>query len=837
MMATIGHAWRMLARDWRSGELRLLAMALVLAVASVTSVAFFSDRLGRALVRDAHQLLGADLVLVADRPWDSGIAEEGVRRGLQQARAFNFISMVRQPEARDDAGQLAGVKAVTENYPLRGKLRIAPGSNMADGPAGKGPARGTAWLDERLTSALGAQVGSRVRVGASELTVAAVLTAEPERSANFFNLAPRLMMHADDVAATGLIQPGSRVRYYLYVAGASPAVGEYEAWVRTRLERGQRVDTLESGRPEVRAAVERAQRFLGLAAVLAAVLAGVAIALGARRFVERHLDGCAVMRCLGATQGRLLALYGIEFLWLGLIACAVGSLAGYAAQEFISHWLAGIIRAALPPPSVLPAIHGLLVGNVLLLGFALPPLLRLKRVPPARVIRREAGAPGQPTYLAYGSALAALAALLMWQAGDLKLGTYVVAGFSIAVMVFMGVSWFALKSLAGPAARRLLFGNSSALRYGLASLGRRAAANAVQVASLAIGLTAMLLLTVIHRDLVDAWRRAAPADAPNRFVLGIQADQLPAVRRYFATHDIVVPDIYPMVRGRLTTVNGREVRAGEYEEERARRLVEREFNLSYMTEPPAHNTVTAGRWFAAGAGEISVEEGIARTLGLRLGDELTYDVGGQTFSARITSLRRLRWDSMKVNFFVIGPPSLLERFPANFISAFRVTPAQEPLMNRLASEFPNLTVIDVGAAVRQANEVIDQLVVVVQFVFLFALGAGVLVLYAALVATEDERRREAAVMRVIGASRRQIVASQRIEFLAMGALAGVLATAAAAAIGQMLASRAFELDLPVNPWLWVSGPVSGIVLLSINAWISARKALAVPPALTLRDSG
>jgi putative ABC transport system permease protein len=647
------------------------------------------------------------------------------------------------------------------------------------------------------------------------------------------------MMHADDVAATGLIQTGSRIRHYLYVAGASAAVAAYESWVKPRLERGQRVHNLESGRPEVRAALDRAQRFLGLAALLGAVLAGVAIGLGARRFVERHLDGCAVMRCLGATQGRLLALYGIEFLLLGLIACTAGALVGYAAQELIAHWLSGLIRAALPPPSVLPAIQGLLVGNVLLLGFALPPLLQLKGVPPVRVIRREAGPVRQPTYLAYGSALGALAALLLWQAGDPRLGAYVVAGFLTAAALFIGVSWFVLRTLAGTAARRMLR-RSSALRYGFANLGRRAAANAVQVASLALGLTALLLLTVIHRDLVDAWRRAAPADAPNRFVLGIQADQLPALRRYFADNGIAVPDIYPMVRGRLTAVNGREVRGRDYTEERARRLVEREFNLSYMAEPPAHNIVTAGRWFAAGGrggAELSVEDGIAKALGLRLGDELTYNVGGESFSARVTSLRRLRWDSMKVNFFVIGPPSLLERFPATFISAFRVSPVQEPLMNRLATQFPNLTVIDVGAAVRQASEVIDQLILVVQFVFLFALGAGVLVLYGALVATEDERRREAALMRVIGASRRQIVASQRIEFLAMGALAGVLATAAAAAIGQVLASRAFELDLPVNPWLWAAGPLSGILLLSINAWISARKALAVPPALILRDSG
>ena len=837
-MATLAQAWRMLARDWRSGEVRLLAAALAIAVASITSVAFFSDRLGRALVRDAHQLLGADLVLVSDHPWQPAVPEEIARRGLQRAAALNFISMMQPARSGDQSSQLAGVKAVTPNYPLRGRLRIAPGLNMPDQPAAAGPDRGTVWLDERLTSTLAAPVGTRVRLGESEFTVAAVLTLEPERSANFFNLAPRLMMHADDVGATGLIRTGSRVRYYVYASGDSVVVADFETWVKARLARGQRVDNLESGRPEVRAAVERAQRFLGLAALLAAVLAGVAIALGTRRFVERHLDGCAVMRCLGATQGRLLALHGSEFLLLGLIACGTGALLGYGAQALIAHWLAGLIRAPLPAPGVLPAVQGLLVGLVLLLGFALPPVLQLNGVPAVRVIRREAGPLRQSVLLAYGSGLAALAALLLWQAGDLKLGAYVVGGFSVAAAAFVGVAWLALKGLAGPGAVRLFVHGNPALRYGLANLRRRAGANALQVASLALGLTALLLLTVTHRDLVDAWRRAAPADAPNRFILGVQADQLAQVKRFFSDNGVVVPDLYPMVRGRLTAVNGREVQAGDYPEDRARRLIEREFNLSYASELPGHNTLAAGSWFAASKGaraEISVEEGIARTLGLRLGDALTYNVGGESFSARITSLRRLRWDSMKVNFFVIGPPWLLEKFPASFICAFRIEPAQELLMGRLAARFPNLTIVDVGAVVRQANEVIDQLILAVRFVFLFALGAGVLVLYAALVSTEDERRREAALMRVIGASRRQIVNSQRIEFLVMGALAGALATVAAAAIGQVLASRVFDLDLPVNPSLWAIGPLAGLALLSVNAWLSARKALAVAPALTLRD--
>jgi putative ABC transport system permease protein len=837
-MSWLAQASRMLARDWRSGEVRLLAAALVVAVASVTSVAFFSDRLGRALVRDAHQLLGADLVLVSDRPWQPLIAGEIARRGLQRAEALNFISMAQRAGAGDESSQLAGVKAVVPNYPLRGRLRVAPGLNAPDVPAGSGPARGTVWLDERLSSALGAQVGERVRLGGSEFTVAAVLTLEPERSANFFNLAPRLMMHVEDVPATGLIRTGSRVRYYLYASGDAAAIAGFEAWAKERLTRGQRIDNLDSGRPEVRAAVERAQRFLGLAALLAAVLAGVAIALGTRRFVERHLDGCAVMRCLGATQGRLLAMHAAEFLLLGLAACGAGALVGYGAQALIAHWLAGLIRSPLPVPGPAPALQGLLAGCVLLLGFALPPLLQLKGVPAVRVIRREAQPLRQSAAIAYGGGFAALVALLLWQAGDLRLGAYVVGGFALAAAAFVAAAWLALRVLARSRAVHQIARGYPALRYGLASLRRRAAANALQVASLSLGLTALLLLTVTHGDLVDAWRRAAPPDAPNRFVLGIQRDQLAAVREYFSGNRVAVPDIYPMVRGRLTAVNGRSVSGSDYAEERARRLVEREFNLSYTEMLPVHNALAAGSWFATSPGtpaEISVEEGIAKTLGLKLGDTLTYNVGGESFSARITSLRRLRWDSMKVNFFVIGQPALLERFPASFICAFRIEPGQEPIMNRLAAQFPNLTIVDIGAAVRQANEVVDQLILAVRFVFLFALGAGVLVLYAALVSTEDERRREVALMRVIGASRRQIVRSQRIEFLAMGALAGVLATIATAAIGEVLARRAFDLDLPANPLLWVFGPLAGLALLSVNAWLSARRAVAVAPALTLRE--
>jgi putative ABC transport system permease protein len=447
-------------------------------------------------------------------------------------------------------------------------------------------------------------------------------------------------------------------------------------------------------------------------------------------------------------------------------------------------------------------------------------------------MRRETGfSPG--SYVSYAAGAAAFGGLLIWQAGDLKLGGYVVGGFAAAVLVFFAVAWAVLRLLTRPAVVRR-FGRR--FRYGLTNLRRHARGNAVQVAALALGLTAVLLLTFTRNDLVDAWRRSAPADAPNRFLVGVQPDQLAAVEDFFKEKNISVPELYPMVRGRLVAVNGRPVSEDDYEEERAKRLVEREFNLSYMTELPSHNEVTAGRWLQPDGQELSVEEGIAQRLGWKVGDELTWTVGGASFSARITSLRKLRWDSMKVNFFVITPPRVLAGMPVSFVSAFRVEPGGEAILNELSARFPNLTLVDVAAAVRQAQDVVDQLVGAVQFIFLFALGAGLLVLYSALVATEDERRREAAVMRVYGASRAQVTGAQRIEFLAMGAVAGLLATLGAAAIGQLLARRVFELDLPPSPQLWLAGPLAGIALLSFNAWLSARKVLRASPALTLRDS-
>ena len=821
---------KMLLRDWRAGELRVLALALVIAVASVSSVAFFADRVWQALTREANQMLGADVLLLSDHPFAPELGAEAAKLGLARADGVSFVSMARA----GNATQLAGVKAVSAGYPLRGKLRIAPRLNAADAETGALPPPGTVWLDERLSAALGVAVGQQIELGKARFTVGAVLTLEPDRGVSFFNIAPRLLMRMDDLPATGLIQAGSRASYQLYVAGAPAASAAYASWAKARLEPGQRVEGLGNARPEVRAGLDRAQQFLGLSAMLAVILAAVAIALSTRRYTQRHLDGYAVMRCFGALQGRLFALFSWEFVLLGLAACAAGCVLGYAGQAVIAHWLTNIVASSLPQPGLYPVLQGFAAGLLLLLGFALPPLLQLKNVPAIRVIRREVGAPRQRALAAYALGLAALAALLLWQAGDAKLAVTVFGGFAAAVLLFWLASLGALRLFAAVGR----FGSLS-WRYGLANLRRRSRANAVQIVALALGLTVLLLLTFIRGDLLEAWRAQLPRDAPNRFVVNIQPEQVRPLAQFLAQNGVVAPTSFPMVRARLTAINGRAVGAADYTDERAKHQIEREFNLSFMQTLPAGNQVSAGHWFTRddyAQGAVSVEAWIAERLGIKLGDRLSFNGGGASVTVPVTSVRKLDWESMRPNFFFVTTPGALAAFPASYMSTFRLT-AADPLFNtRLTRAFPNLTVIDVSALMRQINDMLDQVIRAVEFVFLFALVAGVLVLYAALLSTQDERVQEAALMRVLGASRAQVAGAQRAEFLALGLVAGVLASAGASAIGYALAERVFQFPWQFNAAIWIAGPLAGLACVALNAWLGGRAALNHPPMLALREA-
>lgn len=823
------HAWRTLGRELRSGELRLLFAALAIAVAAVTAVGFFADRVRLALEREAQQMMGGDLILIADHALPEAYAAEARRRGLKLAETRGFPSMVIGPEQ----AQLADIKAVSPGYPLRGRVETSQRAGDEGAPAEGGPAVGSVWLDERLSAALQVVPGGSVTVGAQKLQVAAILTREPDRGVNFFSLAPRLMMHADDLPATGLIQPGARIRYSLLAAGEAKAVAGYQSWLTQRLERGERLEDTRNARPEIRGALDRAERFLGLSTVLTVVLAAVAAAMAARRYMQRHLDACAVMRCLGMTQGGLLRLHGWLFLWLALLAAVVGSIVGYAAHFVLIHWLSALLVLDLPAPGWLPLLGGLGVAGVLLFGFAFPPLMQLASVPTLRVMRRELGPPQASSLGGYALGLVLLAGLIIWVAGDIRLGAYAVGGFVVALGSFWVIARLIIATIA-----RLRGGAGFGWRQGLASLTRHASSSAVQIVALAIGLMAMLLLTVIRAELLDAWQQSVPADAPNRFVINIQPDQRQQVTDMLRASGIEA-ELLPMIRARLIRIAGKEVSPASYpEDERAQRLIEREFNLSWRSDLPTGNRVTAGRWFApeeARQGLASVEEGLAKTLGIQLGDELVFMVAGVEKRVKTSNLRKLSWDSMRVNFFVLTPPGVIEDAPASYITSFHLPAERADAASELVRRFPGLTMIDVGAILRQLQAVIGQVAGAVQFVFVFALLAGGIVLYSALLTSFDERRYELAVMRSLGAQRAQLRQAMLVELGVIGSVAGLMAAIGAMLLGRIVGQQAFQLDLSFGLWLPVLSTVGGGFLAVVIGWLAVRQLIATPPLLALRN--
>jgi putative ABC transport system permease protein len=820
-------ALRLLWRDHRAGELVLITVAIVVAVASVTSVGFFTDRIHQALGRQANQLLGADLIIAASRPLPPDFEAEARARDLSVTRLMRFPSMA----VSGERNVLASVRAVAAGYPLRGELRIADARQGAERRADAIPAPGTAWLDERLFSELGVQPGDKVHLGRSVFTATAVVTHEPDVAIGFLNAAPRILLNEADIEATGLVQPGSRVSYRLQLAGPAERIDAFHAWASARLKPGQRIEGIRDARPEIRSALDRAEKFLSLAALVSVVLAAVAIGLAARRFLQRHLDACAMMRCLGAAERTVVRLYLVHFVAVGIVASAIGCAIGVAAQALLAHWLGNVVAVELPPPGFMPGVHGVVTGLALLLGFALPPLVSLGRVPTLRVLRRELGVPPASGFLTYGAGLAAIAALVLWKAEGLRLGAMVLGGFVAAMCVAAALTWLLLRAAGGLRARGFTW------RHGIANLRRRAVGSTVQIVALGIGLMALLVLTIIRHDLVQAWQTSLPPEAPNRFIVNIQPEQVPAIQAFFARRQMREPALFPMVRGRLTEINERRVSSADYVDERARRLIDREFNLSWSERMQADNTLSAGRWWEARPAppQFSMEDGIAETLGIRLNDVLTFDVAGERVSARVSSLRRVDWDSFNVNFFVIAPPGMLERYPATYVTSFFVPAADSAVLADLVREFPNLLLIDVAQVLAQVQKMMDQVARAVQFIFLFTLCAGLVVLYAAIASTQDERLYQATVMRTLGASRAQLRRAIVAEFATLGALAGLLAAFGATALGHVIATNILNLQYAANANVWLAGVLAGAVGIAAAGYAGTRGVLNVPPLKALRE--
>lgn len=834
----------MTVRDWRAGELTMLLLALVLAVAALTSVGFVADRLRQGLDRDARKMIGADLILRADQPIRDAFATQAHDDGLQTATTVIFPSMVRATNGADTS-RLAALKAVSDGYPLRGQVRIAPNPAGADAPTASIPAPGTVWVDPTLLDALHVKVGDSLKLGVRDFRIVAVITRELDRGFSFVNFSPRVMLNASDLGSTGLLGYGSRVGYRLLVAGPDPAVARYAKWAHAQVDggkiRGMAIETIEEGQPQVRDTLTRARHFLTLVALLTALLAAVAIAMAAHRYMRRHLDGCAVMRCLGASRAEMRAWFVIEFVLVGLGGSLLGVVVGYGGHAILLGWLGQLIDVVLPQPSLWPVFEGLAAGLVLLLGFAVPPLLPLTQVPPALVLRRELGDASRVAWLAYALGVALFAGLLIIAAGELKLGGIVAGGFAGGLVIFGGLSRAVLFGLARAArsARHARAFSGLGWRYALASLERRGVASALQITALGIGLMCLLLLAMTRNDLIDGWRKSTPPDAPNQFVIDIQPGQRAGVLALMKSRGFENVQLAPMVRGRLIAIEGHKIDPDDYKDEETRRLVDREFNLSYSTQLAPDNKIVSGTWFGDDAKpQISLEQGMAKRLKVKVGDVLRFDVAGQQIDAPVTSIRLLDWGTFRVNFFAVMPPAAMTDFPATFITAFRLPPGEagQATIDALIHRFPNLTAIDTGQIIAQMQRILNQVIGAVQFLFVFTLAAGVLVLYAALAGTRDERTREAALLRALGASQAQIRSVQLTEFTVVGGLAGLLAAFGAQAIGWVLADKVFQFHLELSAWLPFAGLAAGIACATAGGWLGLRQVLRRPALQSLRDA-
>jgi putative ABC transport system permease protein len=829
-VASLRFALRGLVRDLKSGEIAVLLLALLVAVASLTAVGFFTSRVARAVDQQAGEVLAADLRLESSRSIDESYDREALRRGLRVARVLSMPSVVYLGED----SSLIALRAASDGYPLRGRLKTAAEpfgpAQVAEGI----PAPGEAWADSRLLARLGASVGSTLAVGAAKFKVTRVLDYRPDQGAGFADLSTTLLINAADIPATQLIQPGSRVSRAALFAGDPDDIAAFREWLAERKKKGERLQAIDDASPQIRASSDRAGRFLSLASVVSVLLSAIAVAMAARRYSRRHLDNVALMKCMGASQGFVLRQTLLQLVVIAVMVTVAGTVAGYLAQQGLAWLLRDLIAGELPRPSTDAVWLGLVTAIAILVGFALPPLLQLKRVPPARVLRRNVEPPPLRFALVYGLAIATVLALLYWLVRDTRLVTYVAAGIGGTFLLLAVAGWLLVRGL-----RPLRSGVGVAWRYGLANISRRGRDSVVQIVAFGLGIMVLLLLALVRDDLLREWQASLPSDAPNYFMINIRPDEGAGIRSFFAERGLPPTELVPLVRARLAAVNDVPVEKITFTSERAAGFVEREANLTWSRTLRDDNRLVAGTFWRDGddgGPRVSVEQDYAERLGLKIGDTLTYDVAGEPVSARITSLREVRWDSFQPNFFVVFSPGVLEKVTGTLITSVHVEPGQRPMLVDLVRRFPEVTIIDIDAALKQVRDVMDKAALAVQYVFMFTLAAGLMVLLAAVQSTSDERRYESAMLRTLGASRSVVFKGVAAEFISLGLLSGLVAAAGASAAGYLLAREIFNLKYVPDPTVWFAGIVGGAALVGISGVLAARSVVTQPPVTTLRQA-
>ncbi|WP_395683197.1 ABC transporter permease [Dokdonella sp.] len=824
-MRPLAFAARSLRREFRHAELATLAMALVLAVAALAAVATLAARVERALVASAAELIGGDLAIGASKPLPDAFGDEARRRGLATNRLAEFPSVL----FANDKSQLCDVRASDPAFPLRGALSVRDAQG-GETPAHTPPA-GSVYADHAALVSLGVAVGARVQLGGRDLLVAGEIAKAPD-SGNLFRLAPRVLMNLSDAEAGGLLGKGSRAGHRLLVAGDADEVAAFAAWAKPQLPDGARITTVEQAQQNLRNAFERGESFLRLAALLAALLSGVAIALGAQRFARRKTEEVALLRCLGARRGEILVALLLELALLAIPACLLGLALGLGLQQLVLELASGLLPGAAPRVPWGPPLAALAVGVAVLFGFALPPLLRLRDVEPMRVFRHDVGARIRRFDALYLLPLVVGAALVLYGAGNVRLATTLGIGFAAVALatVLLGLALLWL-------VRRLAARLRGALRFGLANLARRRTLTLLQTGALALSLTALAVLGVIGPSLLERWRADLAPDTPNWFAINLQPEQQDAFRTRLHALGAGNVNLLPLASGKLVAINGHAPKPAQADDRRAADWTEGEVRLSWSETLPDANTLLQGRWFDAASKRpsLSVEQMWVDLFGLKLGDTLTVRIGEREIEAEVVSIRRVEWDSFRANFFLMLDPQTGADLPHSNVASFHLGGDSTAALAALSRDFPNLSLVDLNAILDRIRDIVGRVTAAVTWVLGFSLVAGVLVLLAALAATADERRTEAALMRTLGAHRRQLAVAVLAEFTTLGVLAGTIAVAAAALLGSTLASGVFKLSGYTPPLLPLAALVAGAALLvALAGWIGTLRIARTSPMVVLR---
>ena len=823
-----------MARDWRAGELRLLLAALLVAVGTVSAITFFVDRLHQALLAESTSFLAADRVLSGSQPIPDSFRDGAISQGLVISDTLLFPSMV-YAETSAARNQLVSVKAVSETYPLRGTLRIADEPFATDRPTESLPQRGEVWLDSRLFPSLGVALGDFVQVGYEKLKISRVLTSEPDRGGSFFDLGPRVLMRMADVPATRVIQPGSRIGYRLLLAGDDRALSDYREQFREQFLGKYRWQSIRESSPSIGSALDRAESFLLLGGLLAVILAGIAVALSANRYAKRHYDHVSVLKTLGATPGEIQWGYFGVLTVLGVVGVVLGLLLGTGIHLGIVQLLATYLPSNLPLPGTRPLWLGAATGFICLIAFALPPLLALKNISPMRAVRRDLSVTTTSGLITYGLGTCGALTLLVWYSNSLWLTFWALAGGFLVCLVFGIIATLLLRGgrLAGMQA-------GSLWRLALAGLQRRRRENVAQIMIFGLAIMLLLILVLIRTSLLDEWRQQIPENAPNHFVMNVTRDQVDPMQTLLEEHTDYEGTLFPMMRGRIEAVN--EIPVRDYQrrnrsEDRGGPRLSSERNLTWTNEPPPNNKMITGSWWPKDTQEslVSIEQGYAFGWGLRVGDELTFDLGGLKVVAKVANIRSVEWDSLRPNFFIIFSEAALANVPATYMTSFYLAPDRKRFLNDILSNYPTITVIEVDELINQVQQIVSRVTQAVELVLVLVLGAGALVLIASIQASRDQRMKEHALIRTLGGSRRLIAGSLASEFSILGLFAGVVAVVGAEITVYALESQVFEMAYQARPWFWLVGPLLGTLIVVTVGYLGTRSLISTPPATVLRD--